>query len=89
MRKTIAMIPRDAVAFAAGIHAASSRTWDEIAASVSMVGLGDYDPEILKNAVGSWCLERTEFIEKDDREVVVVGSREFEIVRNGGRGRPS
>jgi hypothetical protein len=85
--KKLVDIPREAVAFAAGIHAASPRNWDEIAASVSMVGLGDHDPKVLRTAVGSWCLERTEFIERDGREVVVVGSREFEIVR--GRGRPS
>ena len=58
--RTICGIPREAVAFAGGIHSVSPRTWEEIAAALAMLGFGYHDPVALEEAVGEWGIERVD-----------------------------
>lgn len=60
MSRLLHGIPGEAVAFAAGVHAVSSRTWVEIACSLALLGFGSHSPAILEAAVGDWGIERVE-----------------------------
>jgi hypothetical protein len=63
----IAGVPRETVAFAAGLHNASETlTWVEIAAVLITVGLGAWSPGLLRTAVKFWCGERADRMDAGD-----------------------
>jgi hypothetical protein len=47
-------IPDPIAAFAAGIHAAGTRNWHVIAATIEAIGLGKFSPEALSVAAHAW-----------------------------------
>jgi hypothetical protein len=47
-------VSREVAAFAAGIHAAGTRNFHVIAATISGLGLGTYTPAAIQVAVDDW-----------------------------------
>ena len=58
-------VPREATAFAAGVHATRSgaTNWFVVAAAVSQIGLGTYPASAIREAVLAWSAERLDDME--------------------------